>query len=117
MSVQGDNLFAKIIRKEIPSKIVFEDDRVLAFRDIDPKAPTHILLVPKKDIPRVAGATKDDEALIGHLVVTAAEIARKEGIDATGYRLVINNGKHAGESVPHLHLHLLGGRAMEWPPG
>jgi histidine triad (HIT) family protein len=113
----ADNIFAKIIRKEIPAKIVYEDDRVLAFRDVEPKASTHILIVPKKDIARVSEARAEDEALLGHLLTVAAEIARKEGIDGTGYRLVINNGAHAGESVAHLHLHLLGGRPMDWPPG
>jgi histidine triad (HIT) family protein len=113
----ADNIFAKIIRKEIPAKIVYEDDQVLAFRDVEPKASTHILIVPKKDITRVSEATAEDEPLLGHLLTVAAKIARKEGIDGTGYRLVINNGAHAGESVPHLHLHLLGGRPMDWPPG
>jgi histidine triad (HIT) family protein len=113
----ADNIFSKIIRKEIPAKIVYEDDRVLAFRDIDAKAPVHVLIVPKKDITRVSEATPADEPLLGHLLTVGAEIARKEGIDGTGYRLVINKGAHAGESVPHLHVHLLGGRAMNWPPG
>jgi histidine triad (HIT) family protein len=113
----ADNIFAKIIRKEIPAKIVYEDDRVLAFRDVEPKASTHILIVPKKDIARVSEARAEDEPMLGHLLTVAAEIARKEGIDGTGYRLVINNGAHAGESVAHLHLHLLGGRPMDWPPG
>ncbi|HVM60048.1 MAG TPA: histidine triad nucleotide-binding protein [Verrucomicrobiae bacterium] len=113
----ADNIFAKIVRKEIPAKIVFEDDRILAFRDIDPKAPIHILIVPKKDIARISEATGTDEPLLGHLLTAAAEIARKEGIDGSGYRLVINKGAHAGESVPHLHVHLLGGRQMAWPPG
>jgi len=113
----ADNIFAKIIRKEIPAKIVYEDDRVLAFRDVEPKASTHILIVPKKDIARVSEALAEDEPVLGHLLTVAAEIARKEGIEGTGYRLVINNGAHAGESVAHLHLHLLGGRPMDWPPG
>ena len=113
----ADNIFAKIIRKEIPAKIVYEDERVLAFRDIEPKAPIHIVIVPKKDIARVSEAQAGDEALLGHLLTVAAEIARKEGIDSTGYRVVINKGAHAGETVPHLHLHLLGGRPMNWPPG
>lgn len=112
-----DNIFAKIIRKEIPATIVYEDDRALAFRDNGPKAPVHILIIPKKDIARVSEATAADEPLLGHLLTVAAEIARKEGIDGTGYRLVINKGAHAGESVPHLHIHLLGGRLMAWPPG
>jgi len=113
----ADNIFAKIVRKEIPAKIVYEDDRVVAFRDIDAKAPTHILIVPKKDLARISEAAVADEQLLGHLLTVAAEIARREGIDSTGYRLVINKGAHAGESVPHLHVHLLGGRAMSWPPG
>ena len=111
------NIFAKIIAKEIPANIVFEDDRALAFRDVNPKAPVHILVVPKKDIARVSEAKSEDEPVLGHLLTVAAEIARKEGIDDTGYRLVINKGRDAGESVPHLHVHLLGGRAMAWPPG
>jgi histidine triad (HIT) family protein len=113
----ADNIFAKIIRKEIPAKIVYEDDRALAFRDIDGKVPVHILIVPKKDVARISEAVAADEPLLGHLLTVAAEVARKEGIDSTGYRLVINKGPHAGESVPHLHVHLLGGRQMNWPPG
>jgi len=113
----ADNIFAKIIVKEIPAKIVYEDDRALAFRDIGPKAPVHVLIVPKKEIARVSEATAADEALLGHLLTVAVEVARREGVDETGYRLVINNGPHAGESVPHLHVHLLGGRPMAWPPG
>jgi histidine triad (HIT) family protein len=113
----ADNIFAKIIRKEIPAKIVYEDERALAFRDVDPKSPVHILIVPKKDIARVSEAKAEDEPLLGHLLLVAAEVARKEGIDGTGYRIVINKGAHAGETVPHLHVHLLGGRALNWPPG
>ncbi len=113
----ADNLFAKIIRREIPATIVYEDDRVLAFRDIGPKAPVHILVIPKKDIAQVSEAMTEDEPLLGHLLTVATQIARQEGIDETGYRLVINKGRDAGESVPHLHVHLLGGRALGWPPG
>jgi histidine triad (HIT) family protein len=113
----ADNIFAKIIRKEIPATIVYEDDRALAFRDINPKAPVHILVVPKKDIARISEVQAEDEPLLGHLLTVAAQIARQEGIDETGYRLVINKGRDAGESVPHLHVHLLGGRPMQWPPG
>ena len=111
------NIFTKIIAKEMPATIVYEDDSALAFRDINPHAPVHILIVPKKEILRVSKATGSDESLLGHLLIVAAEIARREGIDGTGYRLVINNGRDAGETVPHLHVHLLGGRTLSWPPG
>ena len=96
---------------------MYEDERALAFRDIDAKAPVHILVVPKIDLARISEAGAADEALLGHLLTVAAEIARQEGIDGSGYRLVINKGAHAGESVAHLHVHLLGGRQMNWPPG
>ena len=113
----ADNIFAKIIRKEIPAKVAYEDDRALAFHDVNPKAPVHVLIVPKKDIARVSEAKAGDEPLLGHLLTVAAEVARQEGVDGSGYRRVINKGAHAGESVPHLHVHLLGGRPMDWPPG
>ena len=113
----ADNIFAKIVRKEVPAEVVYEDDCSLAFRDVNPKAPVHILIVPKEDIARISEANPEDEPLLGHLLLVAAEIARKQGIDSTGYRLVINKGPHAGESVPRLHVHLLGGRQMDWPPG
>jgi histidine triad (HIT) family protein len=111
------NLFEKIIARQIPADIVYEDDQVLAFRDIKPGAPTHVLIVPKKVIPRIAEAGPGDEKVLGHLLLKAAAIAAKLGIEKTGYRLVINNGPHAGESVPHLHCHILGGRDLAWPPG
>ncbi|MCC6232681.1 MAG: histidine triad nucleotide-binding protein [Verrucomicrobiales bacterium] len=110
-------LFEKIIARQIPAQIVFEDDQVLAFRDIHPQAPTHVLVIPKKAIPRIDGAGADDQALLGHLLLKAAQVARTLGLDGTGYRLVINNGRDGGESVPHLHVHLLGGRPLSWPPG
>lgn len=110
-------LFEKICDKEIPATIVHEDDRCIAFRDISPQAPLHILVIPRKPIPRVGLADGSDESLLGHLLLTAAAVATKEGIAADGYRLVINNGKNGGEAVPHLHIHLLGGRQMLWPPG
>jgi histidine triad (HIT) family protein len=113
----SENIFAKIIAKQAPATIVFEDDRVLAFRDINPQAPVHILILPKKEIARVSEAEPEDEPVLGHLLTVAAELARNEGIDHSGYRLVINKGRDAGESVPHLHVHLLGGRPMAWPPG
>lgn len=110
-------LFQKIAAREIPGDIVYEDDLVLAFRDIRPAAPFHALIVPKKPIPRIDAATNEDQALLGHLLLKAAEVARKLGADKDGYRLVFNNGAFAGESVPHLHCHILGGRALDWPPG
>ena len=110
-------LFEKIVAREIPAQIVYEDDLVLAFRDIKPAAPAHVLIVPKKAIPRIAEATSADHAVLGHLLLKAAEVAKKLGLSSSGYRLVINNGPDAGESVPHLHLHILGGRNLAWPPG
>lgn len=111
-----DTLFSKIIRREIPADIVYEDDLCLAFRDITPQAPTHILLIPKKPIPQLGEAATDDKALLGHLLYTISEIARQEKLD-DGYRVVINTGKNGGQTVFHLHLHLLGDRALGWPPG
>lgn len=110
-------LFEKICDKEIPATIVYEDDRCVAFRDISPQAPLHLLIIPRKAIPRVGRAEAEDEALLGHLLLTAARVARSEGIAESGYRLVINNGPDGGEAVPHLHVHLLGGRPLKWPPG
>lgn len=111
------NIFEKIVAKEVPATVVYEDDQVLAFRDVNPQAPTHILIVPKKSIPRIAEAKPEDAPLLGHLLLRAAEVADKVGLKQTGYRLVINNGRDGGESVPHLHCHVLGGRHMAWPPG
>ncbi|HEY0456730.1 MAG TPA: histidine triad nucleotide-binding protein [Verrucomicrobiae bacterium] len=113
----GKTLFEKIISREIPAKIVFEDDLVLAFQDIKPAAPVHVLIVPKKAIPRLAEAAPADHQVLGHLLLKAAQVAETLGLKATGYRLVINNGRDAGESVPHLHCHILGGRNLAWPPG
>ena len=109
-------LFERIAAKEIPAAIVYEDEHVIAFHDIQPQAPTHLLIVPRKPIPRIAEATPDDHAVLGHLLLKAAEVARQVGL-ANGYRLVINNGHDGGESVPHLHCHILGGRPLSWPPG
>ena len=109
-------LFEKIIARQIPADIVYEDEKVIAFRDIHPQAPTHVLIVPKKPIPRVGEATPDDQALLGHLLLKAAEVARLLNLDG-GYRLIINNGRDGGETVPHLHCHILGGRPLLWPPG
>jgi histidine triad (HIT) family protein len=110
-------LFEKIIAREIPATIVYEDDMVLAFRDIKPQAPVHVLLIPKKAIPRMAEVRPEDHKILGHLLLKAAEVAEKLGLKTSGYRLVFNNGPDAGEAVPHLHCHILGGRAMGWPPG
>ena len=110
-------LFEKIIARQIPAKIAYEDELVLAFHDINPQAPTHVLIVPKKTIPRMALVEAPDQALLGHLLLKAAEVAATLGLKETGYRLVINNGRDGGESVPHLHCHILGGRPMGWPPG
>ena len=110
-------LFEKIACHEIPSEIVYEDELVVAFRDVRPVAPVHVLIVPRKPIPRIAEAQSQDQQVLGHFLLKAAEVAAKIGLSETGYRLVINNGRDAGESVPHLHCHILGGRAMSWPPG
>ena len=110
-------LFEKIVARQIPAQIVYEDDLVLAFRDITPQAPTHILIVPKQAISRIAEAQPNDQTLLGHLLLKAAEVAAAAGLREGGYRLVINNGRDGGESVPHLHCHILGGRPLSWPPG
>jgi len=112
-------IFQKIIDREIPAPLVYEDELVAAFNDVNPQAPTHILIVPKKLIPRVGEATREDQATLGALLLAAGKIADKLGIKdrSKGFRLVINHGKDAGESVPHLHVHLLAGRSLEWPPG
>ncbi|MGD1087029.1 MAG: histidine triad nucleotide-binding protein [Verrucomicrobiota bacterium] len=111
------NIFEKIIAREIPADIVFEDEVVLAFRDVNPKAPTHVLIVPKRSIARLSEAGPEDEPMLGHLLHKAAEVARQLGLEKSGYRLVINNGRDGGETVPHLHCHILGGRGLGWPPG
>lgn len=111
-------LFERIADREIPAQIVFEDGLVLAIRDINPQAPVHVLIFPKRAVvPRIAEASSGDHPLLGHLLLKAAEVAAKLGLDKEGYRLVINNGPNGGETVPHLHCHILGGRPMAWPPG
>ena len=110
-------LFEKIAAREIPAQIVFEDEDVLAFHDIDPKAPVHVLVVPKRVIPRLAEATSDDQEILGKLLLATRIVADKLKLVDSGYRVVINNGRDAGESVPHLHAHVLGGRPLAWPPG
>lgn len=112
-----NNVFARILRKEIPSAPIYEDDRVAAFRDISPQAPTHILIVPKKSIATPNDLTAEDAGLVGYMVLTAQKLAAEAGIAESGYRIVINCNSAGGQSVFHLHLHLLGGRQMHWPPG
>jgi histidine triad (HIT) family protein len=109
-------IFGKVINREIPADIVYEDEHCLAFRDINPQAPTHVLLIPKKEIPRLSDATAEDQALLGHMMLVAGRIAQQLGV-GDAFRLVANNGAEAGQSVFHLHLHILGGRRMTWPPG
>jgi histidine triad (HIT) family protein len=109
-------LFQKIADKVIPAKLIHEDAVCVAFHDISPQAPMHVLIVPRKPIPRVAEATAEDQATLGHLLLVAGQLSRQLGL-AKGFRVVINNGPDGGETVPHLHVHLLGGRALDWPPG
>jgi|YNPBryulayer2012_1023412.scaffolds.fasta_scaffold00005_9 histidine triad (HIT) family protein len=113
----GETIFGKIIKKEIPAEIVYEDDEVLAFKDIAPQAPVHILIIPKKEIPTSNDIADEDAPLIGKLFVVAKKLARDFDVADSGYRLVINCNKDAGQAVYHLHLHLLGGRKFAWPPG
>lgn len=114
---QEKTIFKKIIDGEIPADFVFEDDLCMAFRDVDPQAPTHILLIPKKEILNVSCLGVEDQELAGHLLLTAGKIARSLGIDKDGYRLVANCGRDGGQSVDHLHFHILAGRGLAWPPG
>jgi histidine triad (HIT) family protein len=117
MTQGGDTIFGKIIRREIPAQIVYETERVLAFRDINPVAPVHVLVIPKRRIESVAAAVATDAELLGELMLAAAEVARQEGLEQGGYRVVTNIGADAGQTVFHVHLHVIGGRPMEWPPG
>lgn len=112
-----DTVFSKIIRREIPADIVAESENALAFRDISPQAPTHVLVIPKKPIVDLGKATTEDQLLLGELLLMAADVAKKEGLEADGYRVVINTGREGGQTVFHLHLHVIGGRNMRWPPG
>ena len=109
-------LFGKVIRREIPADIVYEDELCLAFRDINPQAPTHVLLIPKKEIAKLSSADGADQALLGHMMLAAAKVARQLGVE-DAFRLVVNNGAEAGQSVFHLHLHIHAGRKLRWPPG
>lgn len=109
-------IFKKIIDGELPAKIVYDDEHCLAFQDVNPQAPTHFLVIPRKEIPSLADASKEDQELLGHLLLVADKVARQEGL-AEGYRTVINIGENGGQTVPHLHIHVLGGRRLTWPPG
>ena len=109
-------IFEKIIAREIPADILHEDEQCIAIRDIDPQSPTHFLVIPKQVIPRIGEAGQEDQKVLGHLLLLAGKIARAEGLDK-GFRVVINNGSEGGETVPHLHIHVLGGRQLSWPPG
>ena len=113
----SDTIFHKIMRREIPSEMVYEDDQCVAIRDISPAAPTHLLIIPRETICNLMEATPEREQLLGHMLVVASKLARKEGIEEGGYRLVINNGVNANQTVFQLHMHLLGGRSFDWPPG
>ena len=110
-------LFEKIIQRDIPAGIVHEDDEIIAIHDVNPQAPVHVLIIPKKVVPRIGEAGPEDAALLGKLLLASTSIAQTLGVYGSGYRLVVNNGKDAGEAVPHLHVHLLGGRPLDWPPG
>jgi histidine triad (HIT) family protein len=116
MTENSDTIFGKIIRREIPAEIVYEDDLCLAFKDVNPQAPVHVLVVPKQPIAKLADAESPDHALMGHLLLTVKRVAEQLGL-GNGYRVVINNGADGGQTVYHLHLHLLGGRSFHWPPG
>ncbi len=110
-------LFCKFVQREIPTQVVYEDEHAFAFRDINPQAPVHILVIPRVHLANLAEATPEQSALLGHLLWVCAEIARHEGIESSGYRVVLNTNRDAGQSVYHLHFHLLGGRHLTWPPG
>jgi len=113
----NETIFGKILRREVPADIVHEDEYCLAFRDIDPQAPVHILVIPKRHIEKLDDTDEGDRTLLGHLLHVASRIAEKEGLSEAGFRIAINNGKSAGQLVSHLHVHLLGGRIFSWPPG
>jgi histidine triad (HIT) family protein len=113
---ETDTIFGKIIRREIPADIVYEDNLALAFRDVNPQAPVHILVIPKEPIAKLSDTESQNHALMGHLLLTVKRVAEQQGL-TNGYRVVINNGEDGGQTVHHLHLHILGGRPLAWPPG
>ena len=110
-------IFEKIIAREIPARFIFEDEEIVAFHDVNPQAPVHFLVVPRKVIPRIDQAAPEDQAFLGRLLLVARDLAKELGLNEAGFRIVINNGRNGGETVPHLHVHVLGGRHMRWPPG
>ena len=113
----ADCIFCRLAGGEIPARIAYQDERAVAFHDLSPQAPTHVLVIPREHVANLAAATPEQEALLGHLLLVAQRVARQEGVEDSGYRVAINIGPHAGQSVDHLHVHVLGGRAMTWPPG
>jgi histidine triad (HIT) family protein len=113
----SDCIFCKIVEKKIPTKIVHEDDKAVAFEDVNPQAPVHVLVVPKRHAASLAELTQSDAGMLGHLMLTGAAVAKQKGIADSGYRLVVNTGRNGGQTVFHLHVHVLGGRGMHWPPG
>ncbi|MDZ7780286.1 MAG: histidine triad nucleotide-binding protein [Gemmatimonadota bacterium] len=117
MSSEADCLFCGIVEGRIPADLVREDDHTVAFKDINPQAPVHVLVIPRKHMPSLDVSEPDDQALLGELLLRARDVARAEGIAESGYRTVVNTGDHGGQTVDHLHVHVLGGRAMQWPPG
>jgi len=110
-------IFEKIIAREIPARFIFEDEEIVAFQDVNPQAPVHFLVVPRKVIPRIDQAAPEDQAFLGRLLLVARDLAKELGLNEAGFNIVINNGRNGGETVPHLHVHVLGGRHMRWPPG
>lgn len=112
-----DCIFCKIAGHKIPSEIVYEDEEIVAFKDVNPVAPVHILVVPKRHIESIASLTDDDKELVGRVILAANKLAQEASVDKTGFRVVVNHGRDAGQSVPHIHFHLLGGRPLGWPPG
>lgn len=117
MNYDDSNIFARLLRGEIPADVLYEDDLCLAFRDIAPQAPTHFLVIPKRGIPRLADASLEDKECLGHLLLTARHVAEQLGVAEDGFRVVVNSGERANQTVFHLHVHVLAGRDMTWPPG
>ncbi|XP_066921878.1 adenosine 5'-monophosphoramidase HINT1-like [Clytia hemisphaerica] len=113
----AENIFTKILNKEIPAKLIYEDDKCVAFNDVNPQAPTHFLVIPRFPIPRLQDVKEDDKALLGHLMFVANKVAGEQGLHEKGYRMVVNNGEQGCQSVIHIHLHVIGGRQLTWPPG